>query len=421
MAAKKDLIIILDIGSSSVHGIIATFNTNERKMEILHAATEPCPDGIKDGAVVGIRESARAIENLIRNLEESQSSQANGIIVSVRGALIEAQNTTGNFRISDTESQKINDDNMSAVTEAVKNATILDFRHEIIQIIPKEYIVDNLPGIQDPIGLECSHLQLKALVIVASKSSMENIKNAVSVEGLQLSYGYNALGDTLVETSDKELGCILVDIGGMTTGISVYINKIIQDIFELPMGSDLLTKDITKKFRTTQAESKRIKETYGAVLEEVLANPDAEFEYTVGSKPKKATRQELVDVIKPAIDKQIDFIFYNLEKRGIDISALSGGVILTGAGTKLPGMLEAFEKAFDCGVKTANINSDKIIVPADILESQVYTTAIATLYSEYKDHLVMQENNYSKVVRGKKPQLTDSVSSWFKQIFDKMV
>lgn len=419
--AKKDLIIILDIGSSSVHGIIATFNTDERKMEVLNAQTEPCPDGIKDGAVVGIRESARAIETLIHNLEESQNSQAEGIIVSVRGALIEAQNTIGNFRISDIESQKINDENMEAVTEAVKSATVLDFRHEIIQIIPKEYIVDNQPGIQDPIGLECSHLQMKALVIVASKSNMENIKNAVNVEGLQLSYGYNSLGDTLVESSDKELGCILVDIGGMTTGISVYINKVIQDIFELPVGSDLITKDITKKFRTTQAESKRIKETYGAVIEEILTDPNEEFEYSVGSKPKKASKQDLVDVIKPAIDKQIEFIFYNLEKRGIDISALSGGVVLTGAGTKMPGMLEAFEKAFDCGVKIANINKDKIIVPDDILECQVYTTAIATLYSEYKDHLVMQENNYTKVVRGKKPQLTDSVTSWFKHIFDKMV
>ncbi len=419
--AKKDLIIILDIGSSSVHGIIATFNADERKMEVLEAQTEPCPDGIKDGAVVGIRESARAIETLIHNLEESQNSQAEGLIVSVRGALIEAQNTIGNFRISDIESQKINDENMEAVTEAVKSATVLDFRHEIIQIIPKEYIVDNQPGIQDPIGLECSHLQMKALVIVASKSNMENIKNAVNVEGLQLSYGYNSLGDTLVESSDKELGCILVDIGGMTTGIAVYINKIIQDIFELPVGSDLITKDITKKFRTTQAESKRIKETYGAVLEEILTDPNEEFEYSVGSKPRKATKQDLVDVIKPAIDKQIEFIFYNLEKRGIDISALSGGVVLTGAGTKMPGMLEAFEKAFDCGVKIVNINKEKIIVPEHILESQVYTTAIATLYSEYKDHLVMQENNYTKVVRGKKPQLTDSVTSWFKQIFDKMV
>ncbi len=419
--AKKDLILILDIGSSSVHGIIAAFNADEKKMEILDARTEPCPDGIKDGAVVGIRESARAIETLIRNLEENQNSQANGIIVSVRGSLIEAHNTTGNLRISETGSQKINDENMSAVTEAVKNATMLDYRHEIIQIIPKEYIVDNLPGIQDPIGLECSHLQMKALVIVASKSNMENIKNAVNIEGLQLSYGYNALGDTLVETSDKELGCILVDIGGMTTGIAVYINKIIQDIFELPVGSDLLTKDITKKFRTTQAESKRIKETYGAVLEEVLANPEEEFEYSVNSKIKKATRQELVEVIKPAIDKQLEFILYNLEKRNIDISALSGGVILTGAGTKMPGMLEAFEKAFDCGVKIANVNTDKIIVPQNILESQIYTTAITTLYSEYKDHLVMQQNNYTKVVRGKKPQLTDSVTSWFKQIFEKVV
>lgn len=419
--AKKDLILILDIGSSSVHGIIAAFNADEKKMEILDARTEPCPDGIKDGAVVGIRESARAIETLIRNLEENQNSQANGIIVSVRGSLIEAHNTTGNLRISETGSQKINDENMSAVTEAVKNATMLDYRHEIIQIIPKEYIVDNLPGIQDPIGLECSHLQMKALVIVASKSNMENIKNAVNIDGLQLSYGYNALGDTLVETSDKELGCILVDIGGMTTGIAVYINKIIQDIFELPVGSDLLTKDITKKFRTTQAESKRIKETYGAVLEEVLANPEEEFEYSVNSKTKKATRQELVDVIKPAIDKQLEFILYNLEKRNIDISALSGGVILTGAGTKMPGMLEAFEKAFDCGVKIANVNTDKIIVPQNILESQIYTTAITTLYSEYKDHLVMQQNNYTKVVRGKKPQLTDSVTSWFKQIFEKVV
>ncbi len=86
-----------------MHGIIAAFNADEKKMEILDARTEPCPDGIKDGAVVGIRESARAIETLIRNLEENQNSQANGIIVSVRGSLIEAHNTTGNLRISERD------------------------------------------------------------------------------------------------------------------------------------------------------------------------------------------------------------------------------------------------------------------------------------------------------------------------------
>jgi cell division protein FtsA len=227
-------------------------------------------------------------------------------------------------------------------------------------------------------------LELNSLIVTAPRSIVSNIKKACLLDSeAPLFYGYYSLGNILASKESKKLGCMLIDLGGMTTGIVVYVNGIVQKILELPVGADLITRDITKKLKTLQAESKRIKETYGAVSEEYI-NDTEDFEYSIGSSKKTAATSDLINIIKPQVDMQIAYIISELKKNKVDISALAGGILLTGGGTKLPGILEAFEKPFDCGVKIATIDTNRISVSQEIADSQIYTTAIATLYNELK-------------------------------------
>ncbi|MEA5001793.1 MAG: cell division protein FtsA [Endomicrobiaceae bacterium] len=388
---KDELVISLDIGSSSIHGVIAKYDEDNNKIEVLGADTL-FSDGVKDGAVIAIQEASKTIGQLLSRLEKDQEGEITKKVIAIRGSLIEVSSENAGVRISENDAE-VREDTLQELVEKIEDVKRIGDKQEIIQIIPKEYILDE-QCVQNPIGMEGEYLEMDALVVVATKTNMTNIRKAISDETPLLYYGYNSIGEILVSKEDKELGCVLIDLGGMTTGIVVYVDGKIKYVFELPMGADLITRDIVKKLRVSQKEAKNIKEQYGSVLEELIEQ-DSEFEYTVGTRQQKCTRRQLVDIIKPQVDLQIDYIFNSLKKKNIDIDLLAGGIILTGSGAMLQGMAEAFEKALNCVTKIANFNEENVTADNKIISSQAYTTAIATLYSEYKNQILMHNNDDS--------------------------
>lgn len=403
--AKEELVISLDIGSSSVHGVIAKYDEDSNKIAVL-AADTLFSDGIKDGAVIAIQEAYKTIIQLLAKLEKNQEGEIIKRVIGIRGSLIEVSSESAGVRISENDAE-VREDTIQELVDKIEDVKRISDKQEIIQIIPKEYILDE-QHVQDPIGMEGEYLELDALVVVATKTNMTNIRKAINDESPLLYYGYNSIGDVLVSKEDKELGCVLIDLGGMTTGLVVYIDGKIKHVFELPMGADLITRDIIKKLRVSQKEAKNIKEQYGSVLEELIEQ-DIEFEYTVaGTRQQKYTRKQLVEIIKPQVDLQIDYICNSLKKKNIDIDLLAGGIILTGAGAMLEGMSEAFEKALNCVTKIVNFTEDDIIADEKIVSSQAYTTAIATLCSEYKNQILIHNNgnsNSSSILSGFKKLL----------------
>lgn len=402
---KDELVISLDIGSSSIHGVIAKYDEDNNKIEVL-AADTLFSDGVKDGAVIAIQEAYKTIGQLLTRLEKDQEGEIGKKVIAIRGALIEVSSENAGVRISENDAE-VREDTLQELVEKIEDVKRISDKQEIIQIIPKEYILDE-QCVQDPIGMEGEYLEMDALVVVATKTNMTNIRKAINDENPLLYYGYNSVGEILVSKEDKELGCVLIDLGGMTTGVVVYTDGKIKYVFELPMGSDLITRDIVKKLRVSQKEAKNIKEQYGSVLEELIEQ-DSEFEYTVGTRQQKYTRKQLVDIIKPQVDLQIDYIFNSLKKKNIDIDLLAGGIILTGSGAMLQGMAEAFEKALNCVTKIANFNEENVVAENKIISSQTYTTAIATLYSEYKNQILLHNADDSK---------SSSILSGFKKLLN---
>ncbi|MBQ4178496.1 MAG: rod shape-determining protein, partial [Elusimicrobia bacterium] len=281
---------------------------------------------------------------------------------------------------------------------------------EIIEIIPQQYKIDE-QIVANPIRMSGKHLELTALVISGTKSNMSNIKQATG--GHKLRYGYSSISDTLVSNDDKDLGCILVDIGGMTTGIVVYAEGKLKYSFELNFGSDYITRDIAAKLKITKKEATKIKETYGVILEDLITD-NTEFEYSVpGNKTHKFTVRELVDIIKPQVDLQLEQILKAFNQRGINPSEYVGGFILTGGGSLLKGMPEAFAKYFPAVAKCANFTDEDFDCYDDnIINSQIYTTALAILKNSFKNlSSSMITEGVSR--RQKKQGFADTLKSWF--------
>jgi cell division protein FtsA len=377
---SKQSVVSIDIGSSAIHGVIAFYDEKTAKLEIVGANTVACPDGIDAGDVIDIGEALNSIKILIDGLEKSQGTKDSAVFVSVRGQLIKTADQIDGISVTDS---LVTEEIIESVKKAVIEKAQITATDTLIQIIPKEYKLDRLKVVPNPLSMDCSYLELNSLIVTGPRSIVSNIKKACLLDSdAPLFYGYYSLGNILASKESKKLGCMLIDLGGMTTGIVVYLNGIVQKILELPVGADLITRDITKKLKTLQAESKRIKETYGAVSEEY--REEGEFEYSIGSSKKTAAISDLINIIKPQVDMQLAYIISELKRNKVDISALAGGILLTGGGTNLPGILEAFEKPFDCGVKIATVDTNRISVSQEIADSQIYTTAISTLYNELK-------------------------------------
>lgn len=395
--SKEETIISLDIGSNSIHGVIAQYDTNLNKIDVLSAKTVPAPTGIKDGVVIGIEEATNAVSTLISYLEKDLDQKATIILTAIRGGLVSVFSDKADIRMPEND-MEVRQDTINELQDKIRNSRLLDDKHEIVEIIPKEYIIDRQEGIYNPIGMPCKDLELHALIVAVTQSNIANIRKSVEYD-TDLFYGYTCLGEMLVPEEDKESGCILMDIGATTTGIVVYSDKKIQTAFELNCGSDLITRDIVKKLRVSQKTAKEIKEQYGAIF--VEESEDETFEYkSVGTnnQTQTYTKKQLSEIIALEVDYIIDNIHDKFKKSNIEIDMLSGGIILTGAGSKLPGMAKAIEQGFNCVAKIVNFNEEEnIIVKDDILDSQVYTTAISVLLKGYKTNNSVKKSRKSSI------------------------
>ena len=407
--AKEETIISLDIGSNSIHGIIAQYDTNLNKIDVLSAKTVPAPTGIKDGVVIGIEEATNAVSTLISYLEKDLDQKATIILTAIRGGLVSVFSDKADIRMPEND-MEVRQETINELQDKIRNSRLLDDKHEIVEIIPKEYIIDRQEGIYNPIGMPCKDLELQALIVAVTQSNIANIRKSVEYD-TDLFYGYTCLGEILVPEEDKESGCILMDIGATTTGIVVYSDKKIQTAFELNCGSDLITRDIVKKLRVSQKTAKEIKEQYGAIF--VEDSEDETFEYkSVGTnnQTQTYTKKQLSEIIALEVDYIIDKIHEKFNQSNINIDMLSGGIILTGAGSKLSGMAKAIEQGFNCVAKTVNFNEEEnIIVKDDILDSQVYTTAISVLLKGY--------NTSNSVKKSRKPSIFGKIKKFIDESF----
>lgn len=382
---KEETILSLDIGTNSVHGILAKYDRENSKVEVLSANTYNS-NGIKDGAIIAIQDAEYTIEKFFTEAEKDFNiSELSSLLCAVRGSLIEVFNASTRLKIAEDYEAEVTEDTIADIINRIEETKKIDENKEIVEIIPQQYKLDE-QEVQDPIGMSGKYLELTALIVVGTKSNMTNIRKS-AMDPL-LRYGYNALGNTLVSKDDKDLGCILVDIGGMTTGVVVYIEGKIKCSFELNFGSDYVTRDIIKKLKISQKEAKNIKEKYGVILEDLISETEnAEFEYSVTNGKKQIfTKRQLVDVIKPQIDLQLEQLSKSFKEKNIRVDEYVGGFILTGGGSLLCGMTEAFEKYFNTVAKIANFTDDDIIcADSSIINSQLYTTALAIIKNESRN------------------------------------
>ena len=351
--SDKDLIVGLDIVTSKVVAIVAApvieAGPSDNALEIIGIGTHPAR-GMKKGVVVNIESTVQSIQRAVEEAELMAGCQIHSVYAGIAGSHIRSLNSHGTVAIRDKE---VTQGDVERVLDAAK-AVHFPGDQQLLHVMPQEYIIDNQEGIREPIGMSGVRLEAKVHLITGAVSAAQNISKCIercglSVDGIileQMASSYSVL-----EQDEKELGVCLVDIGGGTTDIAVYVDGAIRHTAVIPIAGDQVTNDIAVALRTPTQYAEEIKMKYACALTQ-LAREDETIEVpSVGDRPpRQLARQTLAEVVEPRYEELLVLVQAELRRSGFE-ELLAAGVVLTGGSSKMEGVIELAEEVFHLPVR----------------------------------------------------------------------
>src|SRR2546422_1873544 len=290
MGRREKNIVGLDIGSTKVCTLIAAVHENSNHGE-LESGLEPIGVGIaesrglKKGSVVSIEATVESIKKSIGEAESMAGVEVEMVYVGLAGAHIRSFNSRGVTSIP-TRSREINSDDVRRVIETAR-AVALSPDREIIHILPQEFTVDDQYGIGDPLGMVGTRLEVNVHIVTSSTTAAQNIITAVNRSGLLVGDTVLepiAIAEAILSEDEKELGSVLVDIGGGKTNLAIYHHGGVRHTVVVPLGGELFTNDIAVGLRTSIPEAEWLKREQGCAVSS-MADNDKVFEVAgVGSR-----------------------------------------------------------------------------------------------------------------------------------------
>lgn len=380
--SKSEILAGLDIGSSQVCCVVGRRSDETRVLEVLGAAKLPCR-GVKGGVVINLHETSYAVQHVIEQVEEQINDTVRHVYLGLRGNHIESMNARGAINISRTDKEITAED----VSGAVDNAKTIRLSpdREILHTVPQEFSLNHQRGVPNPVGMEGNFLEVDVHILTASSSHLSNIYKAIAQSGfdvLEPIYGLMAVGDLVITQEEKELGCLLIDFGGLTTGIAIYTEGSIRYSKELQVGSDFITRDISHSLRTSLSTAQNIKEKHGISMGSLLRD-DLKFDYTTvdGRTVRSVTKRQLIEIIQPRLDQIFVAIDEDVKRSNLADAIIPGGIIITGGGARIDGIVQATEQALNSSTRIG-LPQD-VGGPEEIINNTSYATAIGLLKSDF--------------------------------------
>jgi cell division protein FtsA len=371
---NKDLIVGLDIGTSKVVAVVAEMQPDGR-YEIVGLGQHESR-GLKKGVVVDIEKTVASIQAALEEAELMASYKIRTVVTGIAGSHIRSFNSIGMVAIKDKE---VTEADVLRVTETAK-AVNIPTDQQILHVLPQEYIIDGQEDIREPVGMSGVRLDVKVHIVTGAVSAVQNIIKCVRRCGLEvqdLILQPLASSSSVLTADEKELGVALVDIGGGTTDIAVFVGGAIRHSAVLAVAGDQITSDIAMALRTPTADAEDIKLRHG-LAKQVLANPSDKIEVPgIGDRgPRSLSKQALAAVIEPRVEELFSMVQQTIRESGYE-EALSSGIVITGGSSLLPGMAELAEDIF---LKPVRVGAPAYDGPlADVVRTPRYATAMGLL------------------------------------------
>ncbi|MBQ7606800.1 MAG: cell division protein FtsA [Desulfovibrionaceae bacterium] len=409
------LIVGLDIGTTKICAVVGEVESDglvEIKGIGLSEST-----GLRKGMVVNIEQTVQSIRAAIHEAELMAGCEIHSVHVGIAGNHISSLNSHGVIAVSGNE---IDRHDIERAIDAAK-AIAIPADREVLHILPQEFIVDNQRGILDPLGMAGVRLEVDVHIVTGATTSAKNIyrscnRSDLDVDGMSLECLASARA--VLSAEERELGVALIDLGGGTSDIALFVNDAIKYTAVLPLGGQNVTNDIAFGLKTPIAAAEKIKLNYACALAELVRGDDLiEVPSVGGVMPKRISRQVLAEICEPRMDEILSIIDRDfLVKSGFK-DRLGAGVVLTGGSSMIEGCCELAEEIFGMPVRIGyprNVGGLK-----DLVNNPKYATAVGLL-REAQAQAPMVNTASKQIVEENEPGLLSRVvqtmKSWFSDI-----
>ncbi len=366
---SNEIYVSLDIGTSTVKVIIGEMSNDS--LNIIGVGNVKS-EGIRKGSIVDIDETVHTIKKAVEQAERMVGLSISQVIVGITGNHVSLQSCHGVVAVS-SDNREIGDEDVLRVMDAAQVVSIPPER-EIINVIPRQFIVDGLDEITDPRGMIGVRLEMEGTIITGSKTILHNTLRCVEKAGLEIVdivLQPLAAGTVALSKDEKSLGAALIDIGGGSTTIAVFEQGHLKATTVLPVGGEHITKDLSIGLRTSTDDAEKIKTKYGHAFYDHASEDEVFSVPIIGSDQHQQFNQlEISDIIEARLEEILDLINHELKRLGI--RDLPGGYVLTGGVANLPGVLELSQIVFQ--------NRVRVAIPDYIgVREPQYTTAVGLI------------------------------------------
>lgn len=386
--ARSKVLAGIDIGSSKTATLIAQYSEEEDKISVSGVSSIPSR-GVRKGQIVDIEEAAETVVASVEAAERMAGYSLDHAFVTIGGGHIESRNSHGVVAVADP-SGEITANDVERVIEAARAISMPDAR-EILHVLPREYKVDGETLVKDPEGMSGVRLEVETHLITGSTAAVKNIFKCVSEVGITpnclvfsgLASSYSVLSDT-----DKELGVILVDIGGGTTSITAYIESAIAFSSVLPIGGRNVTNDIAAGLRVSLDSAEKIKVSLSSDGK-AKKSDNGEDVINLGvlgieEEEKKVSKKTLVDgIIKPRMNEIFAMVAMELQSKNI-VGRVPSGVVITGGSALCAGTIESARRILSLPARIGKPVG--ITGLTDEIESPAYAASVGLLHYGVKEH-----------------------------------
>jgi cell division protein FtsA len=340
----------LDIGTTKISAVIGEVEA-DGQMGVVGVGISPS-EGLRRGVVVNLEKTVGSIHKAIKEAERMGGVQARAVHAGIAGDHIRSINSRGVIAVS-RGGDGISQADVDRVVEAAKTVAIPTDR-EIVHAIPQEFIVDDQDGIRDPIGITGVRLEAEVHIITGAVSCTRNLCKSIQRSGLKVdSLVLEPLATSLavLDEDERNLGVVLLDIGGGTTDIAVFADGAIRHTAVVGLGGCNITNDVAIGLRTPVDKAEVLKIEYGCALASLVDEDETIDVPGVGGRaPRTISRRLLSSMIEPRVEEILTLSLKEVKQNHV-ADLLGAGVVLTGGTSSMQGVCELAEQVFDMPVR----------------------------------------------------------------------
>ena len=347
----SNLLTAIDVGSAKTCALVAEAADSGLRYRG-HGIAET--RGSRKGVIVDLDKAVSSIQQAVEEAEDIVGAPIERGMLGISGAHIKGVNSHGGVSFGTRPREIGREEIRSAVDKA--RAIALPTDREILHLLPQEFILDDQAGVHDPLGMMATRLEVRVHMVTAASSATQNVVNAVNKAGLHVDdtvFEPLACADAVLRADERELGVCLVDLGAGSTSLIVFQQGAVAHTAVIPIGGDHFTSDLSVGLCTPVLEAENIKKLYGNAVVTLVPEGNEVEVPSVGDRGSRLISQRsVVEILEPRARELFELLRDNLRHSGM-LELCLAGIVLTGGGSRMPGILDTAESILRCPLRLA--------------------------------------------------------------------